>query len=174
MFSLYYCVCVYTYAYTCIHICTYVYIYIYIYIHICIYVLSSCAGAPSFWPMVCLPSSVLCVCVTFCLQEYVVLLHYVLSMYLYVHVLARVWYHKCVSAHVRTYVHTYPTCINMCTYTYYTMCANSCFNGFGWHYLSDATCLIRPRLFYALFIVSRITTLCQIIRNVWRTHALDK
>ena len=31
----------------------------------------------------------------------------------------------------------------------------------GWHYLSNATCLIRPHLFYALFIVSRITIICQ-------------
>ena len=172
MFSLYYCVCVYicVYMYTYMHIC--IYIYIYIHMYICVVILCGRAVflAHGVSPIFCL----VCVCVTFCLQEYVVLLHYVLSMYLYVHVLARVWYHKCVSAHVRTYVHTYPTCINMCTYTYYTMCANSCFNGFGWHYLSDATCLIRPRLFYALFIVSRITTLCQIIRNVWRTHALDK
>ena len=28
---------------------------------------------------------------------------------------------------------------------------------FGWHYLSNATCPIRPHLFYALFIVARIT-----------------
>ena len=27
----------------------------------------------------------------------------------------------------------------------------------GWHYLSNATCLIQPHLFHALFIVSRIT-----------------
>ena len=29
----------------------------------------------------------------------------------------------------------------------------------GWHYLSNATCLIRPHLFYACLVVSRITTL---------------
>ena len=27
----------------------------------------------------------------------------------------------------------------------------------GWHYLSNATCLMRPRLFHALYIVSRVT-----------------
>ena len=37
---------------------------------------------------------------------------------------------------------------------------------FGWHYLSNATCLIRPRLFYACFGVSRITIRCFIIRHV--------
>ena len=31
---------------------------------------------------------------------------------------------------------------------------------FGWHYLLKATSLIRPRLFYALFVVSRITPSC--------------
>ena len=28
---------------------------------------------------------------------------------------------------------------------------------FGWHHLSNATCLMRPRLFYALLVVSRNT-----------------
>ena len=30
----------------------------------------------------------------------------------------------------------------------------------GWHYLSNVTCLIWPRLFYALFVVSMITMNC--------------
>ena len=34
----------------------------------------------------------------------------------------------------------------------------------GWHYLSNATCLMRPRLFYALCIVSKITIICQFAR----------
>ena len=38
----------------------------------------------------------------------------------------------------------------------------------GWHYLSNATCLIRPRLFYVLFVVSRIALICYIIRYFWR------
>ena len=35
----------------------------------------------------------------------------------------------------------------------------------GTNYLSNATCLIRPRLFYALFTVSRITIICKSIRH---------
>ena len=35
----------------------------------------------------------------------------------------------------------------------------------GRHCLSNATCLIRPHLFYALLIVSRITIVCNIIRR---------
>ena len=31
----------------------------------------------------------------------------------------------------------------------------------GWHYLSNATCLMRPRSFYALFVASRITVICK-------------
>ena len=31
---------------------------------------------------------------------------------------------------------------------------------FGWHYLSNATCLIWPCLLYACFVVSRITIIC--------------
>ena len=39
----------------------------------------------------------------------------------------------------------------------------------GWHYLSNATRLIRTHLFCALFIVSRITILCNIIRHLKKT-----
>ena len=35
----------------------------------------------------------------------------------------------------------------------------------GWHYLSNTTCLIRPHLLYALFVVSMITIICQTIRH---------
>ena len=44
----------------------------------------------------------------------------------------------------------------------------------GWHYLSDATCLIRPRLFYVLFVVSRITITCRIIHHFLIYHVLGK
>ena len=45
---------------------------------------------------------------------------------------------------------------------------------FGWHCLSNATCLIRPPLFYACYVVSRNAILCYFIRNFWRKHVLDK
>ena len=50
---------------------------------------------------------------------------------------------------------------------------------FGWHYLSNATCLIRPHLLHSTFIVSRITILCQINsprfkKTLVRQVALDK
>ena len=35
----------------------------------------------------------------------------------------------------------------------------------GWHYLSNATRLIRHRSCYVLFVVSRSTIICQIIRH---------
>ena len=35
----------------------------------------------------------------------------------------------------------------------------------GTNYLSDAACLIRCRLFYAWFVVSRITIICHMIRS---------
>ena len=47
-----------------------------------------------------------------------------------------------------------------------------------WHYLSNATRLMRPRLFYACFVVSRITTICYSIRRLRKTFvrqvALEK
>ena len=36
---------------------------------------------------------------------------------------------------------------------------------FGRRYLSNATCLMRPCLFYACFVVSRITIICYTIRH---------
>ena len=44
----------------------------------------------------------------------------------------------------------------------------------GWHCLSNATSLIRPLLFYALLIVSRIIIIWRNIRDASRKHALDK
>ena len=45
---------------------------------------------------------------------------------------------------------------------------------FGWHYLSNPTCLMRTRLFYVLFVVSRIIMVCQSLRHFLRKAALDK
>ena len=45
---------------------------------------------------------------------------------------------------------------------------------FGWHYLSEATCLIRPHLFYARFVVSRTIIIRYIICNCYREPVLDK
>ena len=44
----------------------------------------------------------------------------------------------------------------------------------GWHYLSNATFLMRPHSFCALFVVSRITITCYIFRHAWRKPASDK
>ena len=37
---------------------------------------------------------------------------------------------------------------------------------FGWHHLSNARCRMRPHLFHARFVVSRVTIICCIIRHV--------
>ena len=36
---------------------------------------------------------------------------------------------------------------------------------FGWHYLFKYTCITRPHVLYALFIVSRIIIVCYMIRH---------
>ena len=64
------------------------------------------------------------------------------------------------------------------------VCVSVCFvtgrlvrqtSSFGRQYFSNATtCLIRPHLSHALFIVSGITIIWKIIRQVGRTPALDK
>ena len=43
-----------------------------------------------------------------------------------------------------------------------------------WHYLSNATCLIRPHLLYVFFVVSRIIIIRYITRSVRRTRVLDR
>ena len=35
----------------------------------------------------------------------------------------------------------------------------------GWHHLSDAACLVQPRLFYACFVLSRTIIICYIARH---------
>ena len=49
-----------------------------------------------------------------------------------------------------------------------------CWTYFGWHYLSNATCLLRPRLFYAWFVVSRTIIICYMIRRAWRKQVSGK
>ena len=44
----------------------------------------------------------------------------------------------------------------------------------GWHYLSNAACLMPPRLCYACFVVTGITITCYILSHFWRKPALDK
>ena len=65
------------------------------------------------------------------------------------------------------YVYVY---IHICIYIYIYIYSPAV----GRHCLSNATCLTRPRLFYASFIMSRIAIVCQLIRPFWRTPALDK
>ena len=44
----------------------------------------------------------------------------------------------------------------------------------GWHYLSNATCLMRPRSSSVLFVVSRTTMTCYMIRHFCGKPTLDK
>ena len=44
----------------------------------------------------------------------------------------------------------------------------------GQHYLSNATCLVRPPLFEELFVVSRVIILCHNICHFVRKHAVDE
>ena len=55
-----------------------------------------------------------------------------------------------------TYIHI-TTCICICKYTHiyvYIYILPPSLASFGRHYLSNTTCLIRPHVFYALFILS--------------------
>ena len=41
---------------------------------------------------------------------------------------------------------------------------------FGWHYLSNATCLLRPRLLYAFFVVSWINVMTVLLFATFKEH----
>ena len=104
---------------------------------------------------------------------------------LFVCMCRRVW--LCVGMHVRICV-----CSFVCEIVFMCVCMHadsqmrrfadsptehSCLQctSIGWHYLSNATCWIRPHLFYACLVVSRITIICYIlIRRFWRRSARDK
>ena len=58
------------------------------------------------------------------------------------------------------YIYIY-ICLYMCVYMILSSLLYVCL--LGWHYLSSATCMIWPRLFYALLIVSRITLTCHML-----------
>ena len=45
-------------------------------------------------------------------------------------------------------------------------CGDALLEIVGWHYLSSATCLIRPHSCYVFFVVSRSTIMCYILRHV--------
>ena len=74
--------------------------------------------------------------------------------------------YMCVYIYIYTYIHVH----NLYVHTKLCVCNIT----FGWHYLSNATCLIRPRVFYACFVVSGSTTTCCIIRHFEETCCLDK
>ena len=63
--------------------------------------------------------------------------------------------------HIYRYIYIY-----VYMYIYIYIYIHICMLRLGWHYLSDATCLMRPRVFhYVCFVVSRITIMCCIIHH---------
>ena len=68
--------------------------------------------------------------------------HMCIYIYIYTH------------THIVTYIYMY---IYIYTYTHIYTYTSVFAASFGRHYLSNATCLIRPCLFHACFKVSRIT-----------------
>ena len=85
--------------------------------------------------------------------------------------------------YIYIYMHTHAHVIHMCMYVM-ILITNITFiilrelaegrAKLGRRYLPSATCLLRPQLCYACFVVSRITIICCMIRHVRRPPALDK
>ena len=119
-------------------------------------VLACIASAAAAFPWVAL------LCVRICIYIYIYVVIYI-CIYTYTHLSVSL------SLSIYTYVYIY---IYTHTHTYWYK--SSCEAHIGWHNLSNAACPMRPRLFYALFVVSRITIICYVIRRFWRKHALDK
>ena len=78
----------------------------------------------------------------------------------------------CMYIYIYMYVCLY-VCLCIYIYIYTCGCSGTMVNrrvdeegeveAVGWHYLSNATRLMQPHLFYASFVVSRITITCYII-----------
>ena len=74
--------------------------------------------------------------------------------------------HIHIHVYIYIYTHTYKhSATAMSTRPIIRTSASAWPPTFGWPYLSIATCLMRPRLFYALFVVSRITMICYILHH---------
>ena len=71
--------------------------------------------------------------------------------------------------YIYIYIYTHRIYTHRCTFTH----SHEGWGELWWRYLSKATCLIRPHLFYACFDVSRIIIICYTIRHFWRSHVLD-
>ena len=94
---------------------------------------------------------------------------------IYIYIYVYVYVYVCIYIYVYMYIHIY---IYIYIYTHYMLHASIMLYYelsllaarllvldralIGRHYLSSATCQIRPHSLYALFIVSRIITLCYI------------
>ena len=87
-------------------------------------------------------------------------IHTYLYIYIYTHT------HVCMCVYIYIYIyiytHVYTHVIHMYIYIYICLATYMCNPeqrhedaSFGWHYLSNATCLTRPRLFLLFFVVLR-------------------
>ena len=135
----------YAYAYAHMHICTYARMHVCTYarMHVCMY---ACMH----------------VCIYYVKLQYNVLYHIISTQ-------------VCSTDQIPHRVHNHRT-INIHTHTCYGFARGTCSSAhvlvsaclapFGWHYLYNATSLIRPHLCYVFFVVSRIIILRHIIHHV--------
>ena len=105
-------------------------------------------------------------------------------MYVYIYIYIYTYIYTCICMYICIYVCMYIYIyIYICIYTYMYICIYThvviiliCS---GWHYLSNATCLLRPHPLYALLTVSRITpSVATLFAALGETHVrqvvLDK
>ena len=121
----------------------YVYIYIYIYTHTYVYMCISIYAHIHT-----------CVYIYIYTHTYVHIIHIYRERYTYI----------CIYIYIHTYTYIIMITTTICTIIIIIIIIAV----FGSHYLSNATCLIQPHVFYTCFIVSRIIIFCYMNRHVWR------
>ena len=167
------CIRIYTHIYIYVYylLCTYIYRHISKYIYTHIHMRTPAPAAPTP-PAFCGCCVLCCGCCVLCWLPYLSAYIYI-YIYIHTHTYTSIYYIYIYICMLYIFIHIY-------IYIYierererereerempvYFGFICSCL--FGWHNLSNPTCLIRPRLCCALCMVSRITIICQHVRHL--------
>ena len=105
---------------------------------------------------------VVCVCTFIYIYIYIyIYIHIHICIYIYIHIIIYIYIYTHMYLYSGLFVLLLLLCVYVCCLCFCCMPSSPV----GWRYLSEATCLTRPRLVYVLFVVS--------IRGNWSTGFLD-
>ena len=107
--------------------------------------------------------SISCHCIVYHSSYYIILCHIIVChiiIYIYTHIYIYIctptYIYIYIHTHIHTYIHKHIISHHIIPHSESRLTLVE----LGWHYLSNATCLIRPHVFYVFFVVSRIAIIC--------------